>query len=125
MDELLDMESGDDIVAGPEVQAEEVSKNTTLGINFRVGNKGTWEPASAHTIERSDSSTIEEVAANRVRRKWRLFNTELRMLAPQQCFEAVVADNTYTVLLMRYIKAPIIPPRLHETKLPIPSAGRA
>lgn len=23
------------------------------------------------------------------------------MLAPQQCFEAVVADNTYTVLLMR------------------------
>lgn len=104
-DELLDMDSGDDIVAGPEVQAEEVPKKTRLGINFRVGNRGTWEPASAHTIERSDFFTIEKVTANRVRRKRRLFNIELRMLAPQLCFEAVVADNTYTVLLMRYIKA--------------------
>lgn len=36
-----------------------------------------------------------------VRRKWRLFNAELRMLAPEQCYEAVTADGTYTVLLIR------------------------
>ena len=33
--------------------------------------------------------------------KWRLFNTELRMLAPQQCYEAVIADGTYTILLIQ------------------------
>lgn len=38
---------------------------------------------------------------NLVRRKWRLFNTELRMLAPEQCYEAVIADNPYTIFLMR------------------------
>lgn len=36
MDELLDLESEDDIVAGPGVQAEEVSNKTTVGINFRI-----------------------------------------------------------------------------------------
>ncbi len=38
---------------------------------------------------------------NWVRGKWRLFNTELRMLAPQQCYDAVIADSTYTILLIR------------------------
>lgn len=36
-----------------------------------------------------------------VRRKWRLSNAELRMLAPEQCSEAVTADGTYMVLLIR------------------------
>ena len=36
-----------------------------------------------------------------VREKWRLFNTELRMLAPQQCYDAAITDGTYTLLLMR------------------------
>ena len=36
-----------------------------------------------------------------VREKWRLFNTELRMLAPQQCYDAAIIDGTYTILLMR------------------------
>ena len=36
-----------------------------------------------------------------VQEKWRLFNTELRMLAPQQCYDAAITDGTYTILLMR------------------------
>jgi len=38
---------------------------------------------------------------NWVRGKWRLFNTELRMLTQQQCYDAVIADGTYTILLSR------------------------
>ncbi len=38
---------------------------------------------------------------NWVRGKWRLFNTELRMLAPQQCYDAIIADGTYTIRLIR------------------------
>ena len=53
------------------------------------------------TIERSGSSEIEKVATNWVRRQWRLFNTEVRMLAPQQCYDAVIADGGYTILLIR------------------------
>jgi hypothetical protein len=42
-----------------------------------------------------------KAAINYVRDKWRLFNTELRILAPEQCCEAVISDGTYTILLMR------------------------
>ena len=45
---------------------------------------------------------------NWVRGKWRLFNIELRMLAPQQqCYDAVIADGTYTILLIRESKIDI------------------
>lgn len=74
---------------------------TTVRITFLVHDGGIWKSASAHTIELSDSSAIEKVAMDWVRGKWRLFNTEVRMLAPEQCYDAVVTDNTYTVLLMR------------------------
>ena len=33
--------------------------------------------------------------------KIRLFNTELRMMPPRDCYQAVVADGTYTILLIR------------------------
>jgi hypothetical protein len=35
-----------------------------------------------------------KAAINYVRDKWRLFNTELRILAPEQCCEAVISDGT-------------------------------
>ena len=35
-----------------------------------------------------------------VRNKWRLFNTELRMLAPHQYCEGAITDGTYMILLM-------------------------
>ena len=74
------------------------SPSPTLQHNFKLHDGGT---ASAYIIKRSDSSEIEKVAMNSVRGKWRLFNTELRMLALQQCYDAVIADGTYTILLIR------------------------
>ena len=95
--ELLDQEIDEDIDLAP----GEVFGNTMVRINFKVRDGGTWKHASAHTIGRSDPSEIEKVATNCVREKLRLFTTELRMLAPHQCCEAVIADGTYMILLMR------------------------
>ena len=62
---------------------EQISNNTTVRINFKIRDGGIWKPVSTHLTERSDSSEIEKVAIKWVREKWRLFNTELRMLARQ------------------------------------------
>jgi len=80
---------------------EEEFNSTKVRINFKVHDGDTWKPAPAYVVERSNSSKIEQVAINWIRAKWRLFTTELRMLAPQQCYNAVTADGTYTILLMR------------------------
>ena len=108
LDELLDIVQDVNLQPRQDIQAEssgarreETSNNTTVRINFKIRDEGIWKPASAHIIERSDSSEIQKVAMNWVREKWRLFNTELRMLAPQQCYDAAIADGTYTILLMR------------------------
>ncbi len=108
LDKLLDTDQDIDPQPGEDIQAEslearleEASSNPTVRISFQIRDGGIWKPALAHTIERSDSSEIEKVAMNWVRGKWRLFNTELRMLAPQQCYDAVIADGTYTILLIR------------------------
>ena len=54
----------------------DVSNHTTVGVNFKIRDGGVWKPASAHTVEYSDSSESEKVVTNWVRGKWRLFNTE-------------------------------------------------
>ena len=108
LDELLDIDQDVDLQPEEDIHAEssgprleEAYSNTTVRINFKLHDGGIWKPAPAHTIERSDSFEIEKVAMNWVRGKWRLFNTELRMLAPQQCYDAVIANGTYTILLIR------------------------
>ena len=108
LDELLDIDQDVDLQPEEDIHAEssgprleEAYGNTTVRINFKLHDGGIWKPASTHTIKRSDSSEIEKVAMNSVRGKWRLFNTELRMLAPQQCYDAVIADGTYTILMIR------------------------
>lgn len=82
-DQDIDLQPGEDILASPAIRLEEVSNSTTVRINFNCCDRGIWKPASAHTIERSNFSEIEKVAMNWIRRKWRLFNAELRMLAPE------------------------------------------
>jgi hypothetical protein len=52
-------------------------------------------------IDSFDSSEIERVAKKKIREKIRLFDIELRMLTSQECYQAVMIDGTYTVLLIR------------------------
>ena len=108
LDELLDVVQDTNLQPREDIQAEssgagleETSNNTAVRINFKTRDGDIWKPASTHVTERSDSSEIEKVAMKWVREKWRLFNTELRMLAPQQCYDAAITDGTYTILLMR------------------------
>ena len=83
-----------------EVQAEGSGKHMDF-INFKMYDRGLWKQAASHAIDGSDDSGIETAATNYVRENWRLFNAELRMFAPHQCHEAVIADRTYNVFLMR------------------------
>ena len=102
MDQDIDQPPGEDILAESSItRLEEVSNNTTLHIYFKIRDRGTRKFASAHRIGRFDFSEIEKVATNWVQGKWKLFNTELRILASQQCYEAIIDDGTYTVLVMR------------------------
>ncbi len=52
-------------------------------------------------IDPFDPSEVERVAKKKIREKIRLFDTELRMLTSQECYQAVMIDGTYTVLLIR------------------------
>ncbi len=52
-------------------------------------------------IDSFDSFEIERVAKKKIREKIRLFNIELRMLTSQKCYQIVMIDETYTVLLIR------------------------
>ena len=108
LDELLDIIQDVNPQPREDIQAEssgagleKTSDNITIRINFKIRDGVVWKPVSTHLTERSDSSEIEKVAMKWVRKKWRLFNTELRMLAPQQCYDAAITDGTYTILLMR------------------------
>ncbi|KAK3175348.1 hypothetical protein OEA41_002595 [Lepraria neglecta] len=115
LDELLAMDQDEDQQPGED-------SNTTIRIHFKYCEGGVWKPASAHTIERSNSTEIEKLATNWIRQKWRLFNTELRMLAPQQCHDAVVADGTYTIASTQ--AAPRITPARASVERRSPYAGR-
>ena len=105
---MLEVEEGIDRQPGEDVQVEssgaqlkEVPNDAAVCINFKIYERGIWKQASAPTIDRLDPSKIEKVAKIWIQGRWRMFTTNLRMLAPQQCQDAVIADETYTILLIR------------------------
>lgn len=51
-------------------------------------------------IDPSDPSQVERVAEEHTRNGRFLFNTNLRSMAPSECFEAIVGDGTNVVLLI-------------------------
>ena len=52
-------------------------------------------------IDSFDSFEVERVAKKKIREKIRLFDIELRMLTSQKCYQAVMIDETYTILLIQ------------------------
>ena len=84
----------------PETQLEKRSDNAKIRINFKFREEGFWKDASFLMIDPFDSSEVERVAKKKIREKIRLFDTELRMLTSQECYQAVMIDETYTVLLI-------------------------
>jgi hypothetical protein len=51
-------------------------------------------------VDPSDPSEVERVAKKYMRKRIRLFDTELNILTPRGCFEAALVDGTNTVLLI-------------------------
>ena len=51
-------------------------------------------------MDPSDLSEVERVAVKYIRKQIRLFNTELNILTPADCFEASTADGSNTILLI-------------------------
>ncbi len=85
----------------PETQLEKRSDNTKIRINFKFREEDFWKDASFLMIDSFDSSEVERVAKKKIREKIRLFDIELRMLTPQECYQVVMIDGTYTVFLIR------------------------
>ena len=53
-------------------------------------------------INSFDTSKIKRVAKKNMRKKIRLFNSNLRMLMSRDCFEAVIINNTNFIYLISY-----------------------
>jgi hypothetical protein len=51
-------------------------------------------------VDPSDPSEVERVAVKYMRKKIRLFDSELNILTPQDCFEAATADRRNIILLI-------------------------
>ena len=51
-------------------------------------------------MDPSDPSEVERVAVKYMRKLIRLFDTELNILTPADCFEAATADGSNTILLI-------------------------
>ena len=71
-----------------------------IQINYQVRERGVWRTADSLLVDPSDPSEVERVAKKYMRKRIRLFDTELNILTPRGCFEAALADGTNTILLI-------------------------
>ena len=51
-------------------------------------------------VDRSDPSEVARVAKKSIRKGLRIFDTKMKLLGPDDCFEVVTADETNTILLI-------------------------
>jgi hypothetical protein len=51
-------------------------------------------------VDRSDPSEVIRVAKKSMRKGLRLLDTNMQLLAPEDCFEAVTVDGTNTIILI-------------------------
>ncbi|KAI9770687.1 MAG: hypothetical protein M1839_003071 [Geoglossum umbratile] len=88
-------------LAATNLAAASSSRSTnTVRIDFKVRERGIWKDIPPFTVNLSDPSEVEYVAIENLRKGIRTFDTNLRMLAPNECFEAVTGNGTNTILLI-------------------------
>ena len=73
---------------------------TKVRIKFKFLEEGIWKDVTFRDVDPFDPSEIERMAKEYMRQGMTPFDTELRLLAPSDCFPAVVADGTNTILLV-------------------------
>ena len=86
--------------AGDEGHIPEVTHSSKIGIKFVLREGDGWVEQENLSIDPSSPAPVEHVAEEHTRKRRFLFNTALRAMAPSECFEAVVGDGTFMVLLI-------------------------
>ncbi|KAG4420625.1 hypothetical protein IFR04_006215 [Cadophora malorum] len=83
-----------------ERQAEDEHEQEKVEIRFKVWKRHDWKALPSIYAHPEDSSEVERNAKKYIRRNFRTLDTELQMLAPRDCFQAVIDDRTHTILLV-------------------------
>ncbi|KAI9769847.1 MAG: hypothetical protein M1840_003841 [Geoglossum simile] len=87
-------------VATNSAAASSSRPTNTVRIDFKVRERGIWKDIPPLIVNLSDPSEVEYIAIKNLRKGIRTFDTNLRMLAPNECFEAVTGNGTNTMLLI-------------------------
>lgn len=69
-------------------------------IDFFVREGTTWKMLTPLIVSLGDAPKVESAVKNYFWSGFRAFNTKLELLSFTHCFEAVVQDGTYTILLI-------------------------
>jgi hypothetical protein len=69
-------------------------------IDFFVREGTTWKMLPPLTVSPGDAPKVESAVKNYFWSGYRAFNTKLELLSFTRCFEAIVQDGTYTILLI-------------------------
>ncbi|KAI9767338.1 MAG: hypothetical protein M1840_005747 [Geoglossum simile] len=97
---VLQPEQSSKSVATNSAAASSSRPTNTVRIDFKVRERGIWKDIPPLIVNLSDPSEVEYIAIKNLRKEIRTFNTNLRMLAPNECFEAVTGNGTNTILLI-------------------------
>ncbi|KAF1948545.1 hypothetical protein CC80DRAFT_556251 [Byssothecium circinans] len=71
-----------------------------IPITYKIRERGAWRTSHRLDVDPSNPSEVERVAVKYMRKKMRLFDTELNILTPRDCFEAATAEGRNTILLI-------------------------
>jgi Protein of unknown function (DUF3723) len=81
-------------------QETPLRSRNTVQIYFKIRERGVWRDVESLLIDPSDPSEVARVAKKNARKGLRTFDTNARLLGPDECFEAVTNDGTNTILLI-------------------------
>jgi hypothetical protein len=69
-------------------------------LHFKLVENGIWRDVQTLYVDPMDPSEVARVAKKNMRKGLRTMDTNMQLLAPDDCFEAVTVDGTNTVLLI-------------------------
>ena len=71
-----------------------------IRITYKIQERRVWRIAHALDVDPTDPSKVKRVAVKYMRKRIRLFDSELNILTPRDCFESAIADGKDTILMI-------------------------
>jgi hypothetical protein len=71
-----------------------------ININIVRWEDDSWKYLTPLAVDPENPSNIEPLVNDYMTRGVRAFNTNLRMVSPEECFQAIINDRTHTILLI-------------------------